>query len=538
MWRVEILRGGPEKTGNCIIDGPVPMKHRAFLLPLVLSSTCALQAAAPSLLEKGVELFTIGDFTRAAATFSEAEKESPDDLRITYNLGAAQAASGNFAGAGATLRKSALSKDAELTVKSLTLIGDIAVAQARLLLAPSPGETSPQDRPTIFEHLAVAERSYIEAVELQPSEDLRRNIEQIRAWKHRAQSAWNLADQEKKRQELELPQRFDWLEQWERKIRTDLKRTVVESDSPKKFQVFYEASKEQQRLLEEFPPLKEALWQTLPEESAAPFVAAIDKLRESAAVVDTALREMRGQSALDVATTTIERLDYLKSYLRSFEAIVQEATTKQEALCKANSSDTDFDEQAWEQEFVAVRMPLMVDKAKQETPGDPERQQQTENLQKAKELAIEYGPEIETLTADAARLLREKEPEAALPKQEQALELLREILKPLQQEQPQQQDKDEKQDQEQKQSGQDSEDRQDRNGEQEQNQSEPKEDNQPSPEEKKSDGKEQTPQEKKEELEKAERTLRQVKRLQQAAEERREKVRALLMQLEPVEKDW
>jgi len=508
--------------------------YRTFLLFLFVLLPLTLRAESTALLERGTASFADGDYAHAVTTFSEAEKESPGDLRIAYNLGAAQAASGNFADAVATLRKSALAKDAELAAKSLILIGDIAVTQARLLVVPEPGETPPQDRPTILTNLAVAEQSYIEAMELQPSEaeTLRRNIEQIRAWKSRAESDWNLADREKKRQELELPQRFDWLEQWERSIRTNLKRNLSDPDSPKKFQTLYDALKEQQRFLEELPPLKESVRQVLPEES---FVAAVGKLSDTATVVNSALQGMRGQTALDATTTTVERLDYFKSCLSSFEAIVQDATTKQETLCEANQSgDADFDEQAWEQAFVTVRIPLMLEKAQQEP---LESEAPDENLQKAKESAIQYGPEIESLSIDAAGLLQEKNAEAALSKQKRALELLREILKHLQREQDQKQDKDQDdkqdQDQNQDQSGNDSQEQQDKNDGKEQDQSEAKD------EEKNSDGKEQTPQEKKkEELEKAAQMLRLIKRRQQAADERREKARTLLMQLEPVDKDW
>ena len=493
--------------------------------------------------DKGTESFASGDYAQAVATFAEAEKESPGDLRITYNLGVAQAASGDFTGAVATLRKSALAKDADIASKSLILIGDIAVVQSRLLLVPPPGETPPQDRSTIFELLAVAERTYLEAVELKPSEQesLRRNIEQIRAWKSRTESDWNLADREKKRKELELPQRFDWLEQWERKIRTNLKRTVSEADSPKKFQAFYEASKEQQRLLEEIPPLKDSLRQALPEEAATLFASAVGTLGETATVANNALREMQGQTALDAATTTVERLAYLKDSLYPFEAIVQEATTKQESLCKVNSDgDADFDEQAWMQNSVAVKMPLMLVKAQQKSEED------SENLRQAKELAIQHASEIESSAAAAAEFLREKSPEAALPQQERALELLREIMKHLQQNQDQQQnqeqdgeqqqDQDKKQDQDQNRNEQGSKDQQNQNAGQDQN--EKKEENQPSTKEKLPAGKEQMPQEKQEELEKAQRMLRQVKRWQQSADERREKVRALLMQMDPIDKDW
>ncbi len=544
-----------------------------FFLFVSLSSMSPLRAGPSAFLDKGVESFATGDYKQAVDAFTEAEKESPNDLRISYNLGSAQAAAGNFADAVSTLRKSALSKDTELAAQSLILIGDIAVAQAKALLAPKAEETPPHDRPSIFDLLAVAERSFSEAIELRPSEaePLRRNLERIRAWKHRIESDWNLADREKKRKELELPQRFDWLEQWERNLRTGLKRTVLEKDSPRKFQMIYELSKEQQRFREELSPLKESLRQAIPDDSAAPFVAAIDKISESVGAANDALREAQGKSALEAATTIVEGVDYLKSRLSSFEAIVQNGVKKQESLCKENPSVpineesgeksvgppeiADLDEQAWEQEFVAVWMPLMLDKAKQESPPSdtPEAKQQTENLQKAKELAIQYGPEIESLAADAVKFLREKNPENALPKQNRALELLREIFKPLQQDQEQKQKQDQKQDEEKKQDQeqkQDEEKKQDQNQQQdekdskeqqerpEQKENEASEQNRDSSGEKKADEKELTPQEKKEEFEKAQRMLRQAKRRQQEADEKREKVRALLMQLEPVEKDW
>ncbi|MBN1910527.1 MAG: hypothetical protein JW818_12355 [Pirellulales bacterium] len=81
------------------------------------------------------------------------------------------------------------------------------------------------------------------------------------------------------------------------------------------------------------------------------------------------------------------------------------------------------------------------DASKEETkkPVDPQQaaaeatQKQQEDLRKSMEKAIELGPKIHELTAAAARDLDEERPDEALPKQEEALRLLREIAEPLKQ---------------------------------------------------------------------------------------------------------
>jgi hypothetical protein len=87
-----------------------------------------------------------------------------------------------------------------------------------------------------------------------------------------------------------------------------------------------------------------------------------------------------------------------------------------------------------------------------------EQQQQVEAMKSAMERAVELGPEIHSLAADAVARLQEQQFAAASPKQQQALELLREIAdllpkqdQPSDQNQPADEQGDDEQQQEQEQ---------------------------------------------------------------------------------------
>jgi hypothetical protein len=153
------------------------------------------------------------------------------------------------------------------------------------------------------------------------------------------------------------------------------------------------------------------------------------------------------------------------------------------------------------------------------------------DAEKALETAKKNLPLIQTLTEEAAKELSANQPTNALAKQDKALELLQEILKQQEQNQDKQQ---QNQDEQQKQNGQEEKEKQDKEEQEQQDEKETQEQKKQKPE--KQEEKESA--DEKQEKEKAERMLRQVRRKQQEANERREKVKALLMELEPVEKDW
>ena len=154
-------------------------------------------------------------------------------------------------------------------------------------------------------------------------------------------------------------------------------------------------------------------------------------------------------------------------------------------------------------------------------------------------------PEIRQLADETAELLSRSRMEEALPKQQQVLDYLRTLFKQKQNQQDQQNqeqdnqeqdnqeqlgEQNQEQEQEQEQQSQPNEskdDKENKNGEQEQGLNQPQSTQQEEAAQKEEDAKE-----------KAERQLMQVRRKEQAAEKRREQLRILQMQAEPVEKDW
>jgi len=145
------------------------------------------------------------------------------------------------------------------------------------------------------------------------------------------------------------------------------------------------------------------------------------------------------------------------------------------------------------------------------------------------ELAEKWAqlPEIQKIADEAAELLTNHRAEEALPKQQHVLDYLRTLLK--QEESPQNQ-----QNQDQDQNNQEQQE-QEQEQKQEQDQ-QSQQDSESAMNQPQSTRQEETREESPEE--KAERLLMQVRRKEQMAKELRDQLRALLMQAEPVEKDW
>ncbi|MDR2757425.1 MAG: hypothetical protein LBC20_17160 [Planctomycetaceae bacterium] len=562
----------------------------------VLLFLVTLKLLAVASTGEGVEAFRKGDYSKAAEEFADAEQKSPNDLRIIFNRGAALAASGKFDEAVQTLRKSAVAKDADIASKSLTLLGSLAVSRAKQLLAEKPEETPSEQRPSVLDQLLAAEKYYTESLLVEPSEPVRMNLEQIRAWKNKIQTEWDSFDRSQKRSD-DITKRLQWFEDWEGTINNAIRQTNEIPDSPKKFQTFYETAREQNKLTEEISVLQNELQQTLQQKSAdnklseqerqgmETIVRELERIHELTGEVGNLLYKFRGDKALGVAREAADLMNRIRLNLSPFEVIVQEAEKKQATLCNNNPANgnkqtetPDITEQIREEQLVANGMPLMVFRAKhglQElAAGHGADQDQPEKLNAIREsmnLAVQYGPEIQTLAEESSQLLTENKSEDAFPKQNKALELLREILKPLQQNQQNQNQQQNQQQQNNQEQNQQQQNQQNQNQEQNQQQQNQQNNQQQKQDQKQQDQQEQkqdqqqqdqqdkttqsdeqnpteskqeqqkndvTSQQKNEEMERVERMLRQVKRRQQEANEKREKLRTLLLQAVPVEKDW
>ena len=143
-------------------------------------------------------------------------------------------------------------------------------------------------------------------------------------------------------------------------------------------------------------------------------------------------------------------------------------------------------------------------------------------------------PEIQKTADEAADLLTKHRTEEALPKQQQVLDYLRSLLKQDQNQDQQNQEQNDQDQQEQDQQQQEQQpndesgdDESGDNGEQESEMNQPQANPQGEAAQR-----EESPEER------AERLIMQVRRKEQAARELRDQIRALMMQAEPVMKDW
>ena len=205
-------------------------------------------------------------------------------------------------------------------------------------------------------------------------------------------------------------------------------------------------------------------------------------------------------------------------------------------------------EAAWNQDFVTRYSELLPPLAKESlkqlesTPTPPvpsstpsakpdsngsstdaeELQKQRDGLKRSMEKAVELGPKVEKLSGEAVQLFRDRKPAEALPKQQEALKLLKEIAEPL----PKQ---DQKQDQNQEKQNQPDQDKQDKK-----QQDKPDEKQQP-----KSDQKEQKQDEQREAAQQqAEAEIRQVQERQQKRQEMEKQLQRYLIKPGNVDKDW
>ncbi len=270
----------------------------------------------------------------------------------------------------------------------------------------------------------------------------------------------------------------------------------------------------------------------------------------------------------------VEKLDQIYMAVAPFPHLVQRSVRTEQGLVdqsiavvekpdesaeRDRSGEPDFAEMAWNQRFVAGWSQIMVPKAKQglknldaklnamaaappaaQTPQsgspqpatDPEaRKKQLEGLRglrKSMEKAVELAPKVHELTTQAVTDLKQERPADALPKQEEALKLLKEIAEPLpKKNQQQDQKKDQKKNQQKDQKKDQKKDKKDQN----------KQDKQKKDQQKQNQQKKQ-PKPRDLSKKQAEAVLRKARQRQREHEDMKKRLQRLLYQPGKVEKDW
>jgi len=478
-----------------------------ILVALLVSPSAAwsFSPKAAGQVKLGIEHFEAGDYAAAAEAFARADAARPDDGRIAFDRGCASAARGDEADAIEWFRKAALSENPRLAARSQYNLGCLNVDKVKALFGEKPEEVEEETRRQGVQSLETAIGHFRDAARLDPQQlDARHNTEATRLWIAHIKEAWRNRDAQQQRDKLDLPNYLKMLDQRQRTVRLTARGLSKEAKSPKRRQGTFVASKAQRQLAEEIGPLRAkieaALQQTAPKADPQQAARLLGGLAENAgqAMIAAAERLDAGApgDAVDIQAEAIEKLDEVYMVAAPYAMLVQTAVERQQALVDQSKQEMDSTpelpaaepaESVWNQRFVTGYSEMIRAKAQQGLKNMPQREEATEDesaeddrpvagpplppvppgadesaaetpdpaeamkqqqeaLREAMLNAVQYAPKVRTLTIEATNNLEDGNTTAALPMQEEALELLKKMLPKQPKDQNQQQDQ-QKQDQ-------------------------------------------------------------------------------------------
>ncbi len=449
----------------------------------------------------GIQHYRAGNFEAADRAFAEADIALPEDDRIAYDRACVFAARGDTDKAIELFRQAALSRDPQLAAGSHYNLGCAVATKAKAIFGDNPEEATPEVRTEGLPLLASAIAHYRDCLEIEPNHSgARRNLELLRLWIKHMQDTWANRDREKQRDEMDLLAFLQMIEAQQTALRGAVKQLETENDSPRRRQATKQVKTEQLRLADEIKPLKDKIQQTL-QPPAAPagqanakppnadqMKSALDALNEMADRARTAMQRASRRlddrelpDAVDNQAKALDALNEIYTVIAPFQHVLQKATAAEDGLVnrsqgiverpeevddEEDAPTVDYPDLAQTQRRVEGWSEVLPMKAQAELkqieavpsaagpagavkvmPGtDPQQaERDKEALKKSLQKAVELGPKIKVLCDEAAKSLENEDADAALPKQEDALKLLKEIAESLPKEPQQNQDQDDQQ---------------------------------------------------------------------------------------------
>jgi len=551
----------------------------AILLCVCAAPVTVARAAAPEAaraVKTGLERFAAGDYAAAEKAFGEAQKKQPDDKRIAFDRACAYAAQGKRPEALVQFRKAALADDAKLAGRSHFNMGCLAIGETRTLLGETPESAPPEARQSGIDEMETAVAHFRDACRLDTTDaDARHNLEAARLWIHHIQEVWRQADLQQQREKSDAIVYLKMLDRRQRELRTKCKSLSAEPPSPRRRQDVFETERDQRRLAEEIEPLTAKILASM--QAPSPEAADAEKMVQWLAGMAEAtggamrtaagcLRDNRATQSVRSQTESVEKLDQVYMLVAPYLELVQTAIARQTELIaqskraageaaddEADAEPVDLHESAWNQQFVArwaqmiaikaqmglEAMPPKKTDAEADAAADPPvtgpaapdpqeaARKQQEALREAMQRAVELAPQVVELTSDAVVDLEDKRPAAAMPKQEEALELLEKMLPEQEQEEKEDEDQQDRQDQEKK----------DQKKKDEEKKDEKKKDQQQEKEDERQQEK-QRAQPRDLSRQQADAVLRKARERQREREELEKLLRLYLYRPDKVEKDW
>lgn len=492
-------------------SGPPPAASTALRTSLILlcglfpALALASSNSASRHVQEGIRHFTNEAYKAAEKAFAEADVALPENPKIAFNQACALAAQNDVDKAIELFQQATLSQDEQIVASAHYNVGCLIAAQGKAAFGESPEDAPPEARQAGLDLLLQASGHYRDCLRADEGHaGARHNLEVLRMWIKRMQDVWAQRDREKQREEMNLLQFLEMLHAQQQTLRQATRSLQREDDSPRRRQAMSQTESAQRLLVEETEPLKEKIQQTLqppsgPQAAPAAATAQVPEM-EKAIEVLTGVAERAGKSmteaanrladtlvdeAIDSQAAALDSLNDIYTMIAPFTNLLAKATGVQQGLVDQSStiaepsSDEDADENdqshpgysemARDQTLVSGWSQALPIKAEQELKqleaqttdappssndpnADPQQQQELqEGLKTSLQKAVETGPQIEQFSIAATGHLENNDISAALPDQQEALKLLKEIAETLskqEQNQDQNQENDQNQDQE------------------------------------------------------------------------------------------
>jgi hypothetical protein len=303
---------------------------------------------------EGIRLFEDGDFVTAARAFAEAGVVLPEDLHVAFDRGCAYQAAGDFEKAEGQYNRAALSRDAGLAAAARFNLGTLNVQQAMGVFGPQPEAAAPEQREEGLAFLGRAVMHLRDCLEIDPDhEGARHNLEALRLWIKHMQALWEEADRQKQRDELNVLQFLEMIQQRQIMLRRGVKALLDYPDSPRRREAVSVAESDQRKLVEEIDFLKDKLTEALmPSQPPTPSPASgappgnLEEIEKSLNLLhnwaDESAQQMTGAADLLAGGSeaeapaaqweAFERLDRIFAAIAPFESVVRKSVRVEQGL--------------------------------------------------------------------------------------------------------------------------------------------------------------------------------------------------------------
>jgi hypothetical protein len=467
----------------------LPILSGAILLAgiALCNSAHAATASARQQVRTGLKQHQAGDYNAAAESFAEAQKNLPEEPRVTYDRACALAAQGRREEATDLFQQAALAREPKLVASSHYNLGCLVAQEAKALFGEKPEDADVATREQGVKLLHQAVSHYRDCLRVDSNHTAaRKNLETLRLWIKYMGDVWAQRDREKRRDEMDLLQFLEWIDGEQRMLEAATKALGQIDGSPRQRQAVAQTEDSQRLLANEIEPLQQKLEAAITgdqpaDATTAQAVQALKQLAQQAksamfrAADELVVREL--PSALTAQDEAIDALNEVYRAVAPYEHVIQKATKTEQSLVDTTVSvvDEEADESLIDRELISrdqayiagwsetlpARAQQGLAQLQEGNVAQPEVGPPTdEQLKKQKEMqaamkesyekAIELAPKITELGSAAASHLQVGKFEDARPKQEEALRLLKEIAPKTPPDENQENKKDDEQQEDQK----------------------------------------------------------------------------------------